>query len=147
MSVIVDGFKNFFGPSGSQAKVSNLPSAPSSAAPAKLSNLVSMRRSAPSGSEIYTLTLRTFEECTEVSDALRDGLSVIVNIGSLSESDQRNIYYFLLGLKSGVEGDISRITPVVFLLTPHAVAIVKPVDEVEPLAEAGDDLISSPFAK
>jgi cell division inhibitor SepF len=72
----------------------------------------------------------------------REGVSVIVNIGNLSESDSRNLLHFMLGLKEGLEGNIRRVTPKVFLLTPGHVAVNE--DESEEGTELGDDLLIRP---
>lgn len=147
MSNIMNSIKSYFGPGGAPAQ--NYPTAPVQAAGnAKLTNLVSMRRPVQGGSEIFTLTVHSYEDGKEIASALRDGLSVIANIAGLSEPEQRNVHHFMLGVIAGVAGDIQRITPVVYLLTPHNVGIVQASDEEpEAFQTPGDDLISSPFAK
>lgn len=149
MSNILNSIKGYFGPSAATAQsYPTAPVAPAASSGAKLTNLVSMRRPIQAGSEIFTLTVRSLEDGKEVALALREGLSVIANIGSMSESEQRNVHHFMLGVIAGVAGDIQRITPVVYLLTPPSVGIVQQEEEeLDSFQTPGDELISSPFAK
>jgi cell division inhibitor SepF len=48
----------------------------------------------------------------------------------------------MLGLKEGLEGNIRRVTPKVFLLTPGHVAVND--EEAEDGAEIGDELLIRP---
>lgn len=100
------------------------------------------RRGAAAASEIFTIEPKSYEESRDIAMHFREGVSVIVNIGHLSESDSRNLLHFMLGLKEGLEGNIKRVTPKVYLLTPNHVAVN---DEEEPEREGfGDDLLVRP---
>jgi cell division inhibitor SepF len=100
------------------------------------------RRATAVTSEIFTIEPKSYEESKEIAMHFREGVSVIVNIGNLSESDSRNLLHFMLGLKEGLEGNIRRVTPKVFLLTPGHVAVNE--DESEESGELGDDLLIRP---
>lgn len=100
------------------------------------------RRATAVTSEIFTIEPKSYEESKEIAMHFREGVSVIVNIGHLSESDSRNLLHFMLGLKEGLEGNIRRVTPKVFLLTPGHVAVND--EESEDGSEIGDELIIRP---
>ena len=48
---------------------------------------------------------------------------VIVNIAAMSEPDAKRMLDFMLGLKDGLEGNLRRVTPKVFLLSPANVSV------------------------
>ncbi|MFM6971571.1 MAG: cell division protein SepF [Rhodoluna sp.] len=98
------------------------------------------RRGVSDVSEIYTIEPRSYADCNEVAENYRIGIPVIVNMGDMSELDSRRMLDFMLGLKSGLEGHIKRVTPKVFLLTPSHVMVNNEEDEQEP----GDGLIIQP---
>lgn len=100
------------------------------------------RRATAVTSEIFTIEPKSYEESKEIAMHYREGVSVIVNIGHLSESDSRNLLHFMLGLKEGLEGNIRRVTPKVYLLTPGHVAVND--EESEDSSEIGDELLIRP---
>lgn len=86
--------------------------------------------------DIYTVETRSYADASEVAEAFRQSVPVIVNMGDMSEADARRMLDFMLGLKEGLEGHLKRVTPKVFLLSPHNV-MVNSEDE-----GSEDDLIS-----
>ena len=92
-------------------------------------------------SEIYTVEMTTYADCTEVSDVYREGVPVIVNMGSLSEADAKNMLNYMLGLKEGLYGHLRRVTPKVWLLSPANVTVN---DEEESNPAEADDLLIQP---
>ena len=74
-------------------------------------------------SDIATLDLNSFEEVNAISENILQNIPVVVNMANLSERDFNQVFYFMLGLKAGVQGNLKRITPKVYLLTPHAVSV------------------------
>ncbi len=72
-------------------------------------------------SEIITLEAQTYADSKEVAFHYRQGVPVIVNIGAMSEADAKRMLDFMLGLKEALEGQIRRVTPKVFLLSPSHV--------------------------
>mgnify|MGYP006268127497 CR=1 FL=1 len=92
-------------------------------------------------SEIYTVEMTSYADCTEVSDVYREGVPVIVNMGSLSETDAKNMLNYMLGLKEGLYGHLRRVTPKVWLLSPANVAVN---DEEESNPAEADDLLIQP---
>lgn len=79
-------------------------------------------------SEIRTIDAQSYDDAKEIAAIYREGISVVINIAGLSESDANKMVHFLFGLKSGVDGNIKRITPKVFLITPNSVDVNEPDD-------------------
>ena len=88
-------------------------------------------------SEIITLEPKTYADGKEVAFHYRQGVPVIVNIGGMSEADSKRMLDFMLGLKEALEGQIRRVTPKVFLLSPSHVE----VNDGEPEATDADKLL------
>jgi cell division inhibitor SepF len=91
-------------------------------------------------SEIRTIDAQSYDDAKNIAEIYRDGVSVVVNIAGLSESDANKMVHFLFGLKSGVDGNIKRITPKVFLITPNSVDVNEPDDT----DEQGEDGLVKP---
>jgi cell division inhibitor SepF len=121
------------------------PSGPASSAPAARQAArpvaVKPRRSSSDLSEIYTVEMKSFKDCTEVSDNFREGIPVIVNMGALSEADSKQMLNYMLGLKEGLHGHLRRVTDKVWLLSPHNVDVNE--EETGNPAET-DDLLIQP---
>lgn len=96
------------------------------------------KRRAGDMSEIVTLDPQSYADGKEIAQNFRQGVPVIVNIAALSEADAAKIFHFMIGLKEGLEGQMKRVTPKVFLLTPAHVAIADNEEE----AEADSDLMN-----
>lgn len=88
-------------------------------------------------SEIITLEPQSYADGKEVAAHYRQGVPVIVNIGGMSEADAKRMLDFMLGLKEALEGQIRRVTPKVFLLSPSHVE----VNDGEPEATDADQLL------
>ena len=88
-------------------------------------------------SEIITLEPQTYADGKEVAAHYRQGVPVIVNIGGMSEADAKRMLDFMLGLKEALEGQIRRVTPKVFLLSPSHVE----VNDGEPEAPDAEQLL------
>ncbi len=88
-------------------------------------------------SEIITLEPQTYADGKEVAAHYRQGVPVIVNIGGMSEADAKRMLDFMLGLKEALEGQIRRVTPKVFLLSPSHVE----VNDGEPEANDAEQLL------
>lgn len=96
------------------------------------------RRRAGDMSEIMTLDPQSYADGKEVAANFRQGIPVIVNIAALSESDATKMFHFMIGLKEGLDGQMKRVTPKVFLLTPTHVSISDNEDD----AEVNSDLMN-----
>lgn len=105
------------------------PAAPSTSAARVAPRVTPIRRnSMAAASEIRTIDAQSYDDAKNIAEIYRDGVSVVINIAGLSESDANKMVHFLFGLKSGVDGNIKRITPKVFLITPNNVDVNEPDD-------------------
>jgi len=91
-------------------------------------------RSGSDTHEIVTLNPTSFDSVKEIADAFCSDVTVVVNMLDLSEKDSVRVRDFMLGLKEGRDGNLKRVTPKVFLLTPHNM-IVNQGDEEEETEE------------
>lgn len=118
---ILDSVKDYFviSPKGDQ------PAAPRSAAKPKppVTQLRSARNSYSDISEIVTLDPTSFADVRTIAEHFCNDIPLIINMASLSEKDSLRTLDFLLGLKEGRHGQLKRVTPKVFLLTPQNVAV------------------------
>jgi cell division inhibitor SepF len=121
------------------------PTSPDSVGPAvrQASRPVAVKTRRASGdlSEIYTVEMTSYADCTEVSDNFRQGIPVIVNMGALSEVDANKMLNYMLGLKEGLYGHLRRVTSKVWLLSPQHVGVND--EEVSNPSET-DDLLIQP---
>lgn len=109
-----------------------------------VTKISSIRRPSSDYSEISTLQPRSYQDAREIAERYRSGVSVIVNMGDLSELDARRLLDFMIGLKEALLGNLKRVTPKVFLLSPPNV-VVEDADEDEGFGgEAADDLVIRP---
>jgi cell division inhibitor SepF len=82
----------------------------------------------------YTVPM-TFNEVEEVGDRFRNGIPVIMNLASASESVAKRLLDFASGLIYGLDGGIERVGDRVFLLTPQGVEFS--TEERRKLSERG----------
>jgi cell division inhibitor SepF len=130
----------FFGLSSSGKTAPTSPVASATRTPARVTP-IKPRRSSGDMSEIFTVELTSYANCQEVSDAFREGVPVIVNMGGMSEAEAKRMLDYMLGLKEGLYGHLRRVTNKVWLLTPSNIS-VNDEDETNP-GEA-DDLLVQP---
>lgn len=146
MAGVVDKAKVFFGIGAEDAYVPLAPAQPRSvAATARPVTRINPSRRTDAGySEIATLQPSSYQEARDIAERYRSGISVIVNMGDLSELDSRRLLDFMIGLKEGLQGNLKRVTPKVFVLSPPNVTI-EDADENEGFAsEPADDLLVRP---
>lgn len=118
------------------------PARPAASRP--VTKISSIRRPSGDYSEIATLQPRSYQDAREIAERYRSGISVIVNMGDLSELDARRLLDFMIGLKEALLGNLKRVTPKVFLLSPPNV-VVEDADEDEGFgSEPTDDLVIRP---
>lgn len=91
-------------------------------------------------SEIFTIEPNSYKDAGDVAMHFREGVSVIVNMHKMTESDAKRMLDFMLGLQHGLQGHLQRVTQTVFLLAPAHVLI----NDEEPIDEISDDLLVRP---
>ena len=72
---------------------------------------------------IVTVWVSSYKEIRDFAVEYRDGLPVILNLSKAADAERARIVDFALGLCFGLDGNFSRISDDVFLLTPHAVKL------------------------
>ena len=82
-------------------------------------------------SEIVTLDPTGFQDVKEIAEHFCNDIPLVINMAALSEKDSQRTLDFLLGLKEGRHGQLKRVTPKVFLLTPANVSINQDEEEEE----------------
>lgn len=82
-------------------------------------------------SEIVTLDPTGFQDVREIAEHFCNDIPLIINMASLSEKDSLRTLDFILGLKEGRHGQLKRVTPKVFLLTPANISVNQSEDEAD----------------
>ena len=77
-------------------------------------------------SRITTIHPKTYDEAQMVGRALRDGVTVVLNLTGVPEAVAYRIVDFSAGVVFGVRGSIERVTPRVFLLSPANIKVDEP---------------------
>jgi cell division inhibitor SepF len=72
---------------------------------------------------ITTLHPRTYNEAKTIGLQFRGGTPVIMNLSEMDDSDAKRLVDFAAGLTFGLHGSIERVTPKVFLLSPHNMTV------------------------
>lgn len=72
---------------------------------------------------ITTLHPRTYNEAKTIGLQFRAGTPVIMNLTEMDDADAKRLVDFAAGLTFGLHGSIERVTPKVFLLSPHNVSV------------------------
>jgi len=72
---------------------------------------------------ITTLHPRTYNEAKTIGLQFRAGTPVIMNLSEMDDSDAKRLVDFAAGLTFGLHGSIERVTPKVFLLSPHNITV------------------------
>ncbi|MGX7680400.1 cell division protein SepF [Jatrophihabitans sp. DSM 45814] len=72
---------------------------------------------------ITTLHPRTYNEAKTIGLQFRAGTPVIMNLTEMDDADAKRLVDFAAGLTFGLHGSIERVTPKVFLLSPHNVTV------------------------
>ena len=130
---VFDSFKDFF--DFSSKDENHVPQRPASSPKSSAGKVTPIRSARSSGAgdinEIVTLDPTAFSDVREIADHFCNDIPLIINMASLSEKDSQRTLDFLLGLKEGRHGQLKRVTPKVFLLTPANVSINQDEDEDE----------------
>jgi cell division inhibitor SepF len=84
---------------------------------------------------ITTLHPRTYNEAKTIGLQFRGGTPVIMNLSEMDDSDAKRLVDFAAGLTFGLHGSIERVTPKVFLLSPHNITVT--AADKQRIAEGG----------
>jgi len=91
---------------------------------------------------IETVMMSSYGDAMQIADILRENITVIVNVQSLSSTDRARLLDFMAGLKAGLMAQSSRVAEDVYLLAPEHVDMES--DEEEADEDDGDRLIIRP---
>lgn len=133
-----------FGSEQAYAPAPSRPQPQAAGAARPVTRISPMRRPSNDYSEIATLQPRSYQDAREIAERYRNGVSVIVNMGEVSELDARRLLDFMIGLKEGLLGSLKRVTPKVFVLTPPNVQIEDAYEDEGFSSEPTDDLLIRP---
>jgi cell division inhibitor SepF len=89
----------------------------------------------PTSQRITTLHPRTYNEAKTIGLQFRAGTPVIMNLSEMDDSDAKRLVDFAAGLTFGLHGSIERVTPKVFLLSPHNMTVT--AADKQRIAEGG----------
>jgi cell division inhibitor SepF len=84
---------------------------------------------------ITTLHPRTYNEAKTIGLQFRSGTPVIMNLTEMDDADAKRLVDFAAGLTFGLHGSIERVTPKVFLLSPHNTTVT--AADKQRIAEGG----------
>jgi cell division inhibitor SepF len=84
---------------------------------------------------ITTLHPRTYNEAKTIGLQFRAGTPVIMNLSEMDDADAKRLVDFAAGLTFGLHGSIERVTPRVFLLSPHNITVT--AADKQRIAEGG----------
>src|SRR5215468_11158514 len=84
---------------------------------------------------ITTLHPRTYNEARTIGEHFREGISVIMNLTEMVDSDSKRLVDFAAGLIFGLRGSIDRVTNRVFLLSPASIEVT--AEDKARIAERG----------
>jgi cell division inhibitor SepF len=84
---------------------------------------------------ITTLHPRTYNEAKTIGLQFRAGPPVIMNLSEMDDADAKRLVDFAAGLTFGLHGSIERVTPKVFLLSPHNTTVT--AADKQRIAEGG----------
>ena len=113
------------------------PSRPAGPVGGAVKSITSIRSRRYDSGQIVTVNLSSYSQARTVSDAFREGNSVIVEMSNASHSDQQKMVNYMCGLKEGLEGTLERVTETVFLLAHYGVTEGQDFDDS---AAGHDDL-------
>ena len=128
---VMDQFKDYFDFSSKGDRPA--PTRPTSSGKTGGAKVTPIRNTSRGGdiNEIVTLDPTGFQDVKEIAEHFCNDIPLVINMAALSEKDSQRTLDFLLGLKEGRHGQLKRVTPKVFLLTPANVSINQDEEEEE----------------
>ena len=72
-----------------------------------------------------------FDDVKEISEHLKERRSVIVNLETVTKEDQRRIIDFLSGAIYVIDGNIQKISTLIYLITPKSVEIQNDIEKAQ----------------
>jgi len=77
----------------------------------------------PEQTLVHNARPTSFNDCGLIADRFKGRQPVIVDLGAIPISDQQRFLDFVAGLIYGLNGEISRVSTGIYLLTPHGAQV------------------------
>lgn len=126
---MTDWFKDLMGIGGS-AKPQQAPQRPATGANERTVRTVRPQRRGNDVLSIYTITPTSFSDAGDIAEILRSGVTVIVNVQNLNETEVRRLIDFMAGLKAGLLATSKRVAEQVYVIAPDGVEVEGDAGEV-----------------
>lgn len=82
-------------------------------------------------SKVVITQPETYEDVEEIGEYLKQRRSVIVNLESINKEDGKRILDFLSGASFALEGNIQKVSNLIYLVTPTSVEIQNDVERAQ----------------
>lgn len=86
-------------------------------------NVVPMQSSRRSGLEVCVIRPQSIEDAREITDTLKDGKAVVLNLEGVRVEVAQRIIDFSAGSSYSMEGNLQKITGGIFIITPPNVSV------------------------
>jgi len=82
-------------------------------------------------SKVVITQPEAYEDVEEIAEYLKQRRSVIVNLESINKEDGKRILDFLSGASFALEGNIQKVSNLIYLITPTSVEIQNDVERAQ----------------
>ncbi len=82
-------------------------------------------------SKVVITQPEAYEDVEEIGEYIRQRKSVIVNLESINKEDGKRILDFLSGASFALEGNIQKVSNLIYLMTPKAVEIQNDIERAQ----------------
>ena len=84
-----------------------------------------VRKLTQSTAEPISIRPTRYDQAKDIADLLKNGSPVAMNIGAADQEIARRLIDFASGVIYGIEGQMEKIAPGVFLLTPRGTRVIR----------------------
>lgn len=92
--------------------------------------VVPMQRSGLRGLEVCVIRPQSIEDAREITDTLKDGKAVVLNLEGVRVEVAQRIIDFSAGSSYSMEGNLQKITGGIFIITPPSVSVSGDLSEL-----------------
>lgn len=82
-------------------------------------------------SKVVITQPEAYEDVEEIGEYIKQRKSVIVNLESINKEDGKRVLDFLSGASFALEGNIQKVSNLIYLITPKAVEIQNDVERAQ----------------
>lgn len=139
---MMDKLKEYFGADLAETTGSTPRPAPVTGGAATTTSIFSNRgKRGQATDQIFTIDAKSYADAKDIAAYYREGVTVVVNMGDLTDPEARQLRDFMLGMQHALQGHMRRVTAKVFILTPNHIDVN---DEEDGFEQEGDGLIFNP---